>query len=449
MQDIDRCIDDHAAQYIAAPEYLVRAPSIAAQNLGMAETATLVEPMLRGVGAKPQRYDTRGGFPVVSAERPASSPKTPSFSNHDNVHPADPLDHWDHDPWACAEHDGRLWGRGVSDNKGNLAARIAAVDARRKERGDPPLTVKFIAEGEEEIGSPHLANFTEDHPDLCQADACVGEFGGATEEGTSLIHLGLKRMSYVELRVRGAAGEQYSSVATSTAKAAWRLVWASATLKGPDERILTPEFFDRVKAPTGVERDALGRMPNVEAQHRDTLGIPEFLIGLTGFELILTSDFQPTCANAAIQSGYTRTGAKTVFLGVATAQVDMRLVADRDPHEIAGHLRTHLDAQGFADFEVELLSALHPARTSLAAPNVRVVADASRDLYDGEPAIAPTSAGSGPWYRLCTRFGIDGRTAGVRRPRSIAHAPNENIYFADCIRGTKHIDRIMERYAEA
>lgn len=448
MQDIDRYIDEHAAEYIASLQKLVQQRSIAAQNDGMVETAALVEEMLRGVGAAPQQYDTRGGFPVVFAELPGKSSKTLSFYNHYDVQPADPLDLWEHDPWACAEKDGRFWGRGVADNKGNLAARIAAVDAWRSVRGDLPLTVKHIAEGEEEIGSPHLANFTADHPDLCQSDACIWEFGGVNEEGKLLIHLGLKGMCYVELRVRGASGDQHSSVATSTPNAAWRLVWALSTLKGPDEHVLIPGFYDRVKPPTDAERAALERMPSVEAQRLEKLGISEFLLGLTGIELKLRDYFQPTCTIAGIQSGYTGTGTKTVLPAAAMAKVDMRLVADQDPAEIASLLRTHLDANGFEDIEIELLSALHPARTSLEAPIAKVVVETSRDLYDGEPVIAPTSAGSGPWYQLLTQFGIDGCTAGVGHPRSNAHAPNENIYVADYIRGIKHICRIMERFAE-
>ena len=213
--------------------------------------------------------------------------------------------------------------------------------------------------------------------------------------------------------------------------------------------VLIPGFYDRVKAPTAAEREALERMPSVEAQRLDKLGISEFLLGLTGIELKLRDYFQPTCTIAGIQSGYTGTGTKTVLPAAAIAKVDMRLVPDQDPHEIVNLLRTHLDAHGFADVEVELLSALHPARTSLEAPIARVVVDAYRDLYDGEPVIAPTSAGSGPWYQLCTQFGIDGCTAGVGHQRSNAHAPNENIYVSDYIRGIKHICRIMERFAEA
>lgn len=448
MEDLDRHVDAHADEYIARLQQLVQQPSVVAQNLGMSETARLVEAMLADVGARPRQYDTRGGFPVVYAELPGRSAKTLSFYNHYDVQPAEPLDLWQSDPWECEIRDGRLWGRGVADNKGNLAARIAAVSAWRAVRGDLPLTVKFIAEGEEEIGSPHLENFAEDHSDLCHADGCIWEFGGVNEEGRPLIHLGLKGICYVELRVQGTKEDQHSSVATSAPNAAWRLVWALASLKGPDERIAIPGFYDRVKPPTEAELAALERMPDVESQRKEKLGVSEFLLGLTGLELKKRDYFQPTCTISGLDSGYTGTGSKTVMPARAMAKVDMRLVADQDPEEILSLLRKHLDANGFQDVEVVLLGALHPARTSLDAPLAQVVSETYRELYGSEPVIVPTSAGSGPWYQLLTRFGVDGCTAGVGHPRSNAHAPNENIYVADYIRGIKHICRVMERFAE-
>src|SRR3954453_23733764 len=139
----------------------------------MAETAELVIQMLGDAGIEATTYDTRGGFPVVYGEQTGKSPKRLSFYNHYDVQPAEPLDLWSSDPWAASIRDGRIWGRGVSDNKGNIAARVAAVKAYRDVRGELPVSIKFIIEGEEEIGSPHIEHFAEDHPDLCQADACI------------------------------------------------------------------------------------------------------------------------------------------------------------------------------------------------------------------------------------------------------------------------------------
>ncbi len=449
MDDLYNHIDEHANHYIAALQRLVQQPSVAAQNVGMAETAALVQEMLVGIGAEARLYDTRGGYPVVYGEVAGAAPKTLSFYNHYDVQPVEPLDLWQSDPWAAEIRDGRIWGRGTSDNKGNIAARVAAVDAYRQVRGGLPLNVKFIIEGEEEIGSPHLEHFTADHADLCRADACIWEFGGKDLEGRPVVYLGLKGICYVELRARGANQDQHSSIATSTPNPAWRLVWALASLKGPDERVLIPGFYDKVVPPTPEEVAALERMPDNEAKRLDHLGIDRFLLDLTGIELKKRDYFQPTCTISGIESGYTGQGSKTVLPSRAMAKVDMRLVADQDPHEIFALLRQHLDDEGFSDIEAILLGPEKPARTPLSATIAQVVVEAYRELYDAEPVVSPTSAGSGPWYELCARFGIDACTAGVGHARSQAHAPNENIYVDDFVRGIKHICLIMDRFARS
>ncbi|MDQ3045786.1 MAG: M20/M25/M40 family metallo-hydrolase [Chloroflexota bacterium] len=447
MDDIFAHIDAHADEYVIALQDLARQPSVAAQDVGMAETAQLVETMLRNVQADPRQYETRGGFPVVYGEIAGRTAKTLNFYNHYDVQPAEPLELWESDPWAAEIRDGRIWSRGVADNKGNIAARVAAVDAYQQVRGKLPLTVKFIIEGEEEIGSPNLEHFTADHSDLCRADACIWEFGSTDLEGRPRVYLGLKGICYVELRARGARIDQHSSIATSTPNPAWRLVWALASLKDQDERVLISGFYDRVVAPTAAERAALECIPDDEAERLQHLGIPKFLGDLSGIKLHLRDYFQPTCTISGFLSGYTGKGSKTVLPSEAMAKVDMRLVANQDPHEIFGLLRRHLDDHGFADIDATLLGPEFPARTSMDAPIAKVVIDTYRELYEVEPVVLPTSAGSGPWHELCSKFGIDACTAGVGHARSQSHGPNENIYVADFIRGIKHICLIIERFA--
>ncbi len=449
MDDLFSYIDQHADRYLESLQRLLRQPSVGAQNLGMVETAAMVEGMLASIGAEVRQVDTRGGFPVVYGELPGTASKTLSFYNHYDVQPADPLDLWESDPWAAKIRDGRIWARGVADNKGNIAARLAAVDAYRRVRGEMPLTVKFIIEGEEEIGSPHLEHFADDHPDLCASDGCIWEFGGVDLDGRPLVHLGLKGICYVELRATGAKGDQHSSIATTTPNPAWRLVWALASLKGADERVLIPGFYDKVVPPTDEEMSMLEKMPNLEQQRLEHLGIDRFLLGLTGIALLKRDYFEPTCTISGLLSGYTGEGSKTVLPSRAMAKVDMRLVPDQEPHEIFALLLQHLENLGFNDIEMTLLGPERPGRTPPSAPIAQVVVDTYRDLHGQEPVVVPTSAGSGPWYELCTRFQVDGCTAGVGHARSQAHAPNENIYVSDFIRGIKHICMIMERFAKA
>lgn len=448
LADVYAYVDAHADDYIVMLQELLRQPSVAAQAVGMDETAELVRAKLETMGFSPRLVDTRGGFPVVYGEKAGTAAKTISFYDHYDVQPAEPLDQWENDPWAAEIRDGRIWARGVADNKGNIAARFAAIDAWEKVRGPLPLNVKFIIEGEEEIGSPHLYNFAEDHPDLCRADACIWEFGGRDIDGAPQIHLGLKGICYVELRAKGARLDWHSSVATSVPNPAWRMVWALASLKDQNEHSLIPGFYDDVIPPTAEELAALEALPNTERERLDDLAIDQFLGGLTGMELHKRDYFQPTCTISGIISGYTGAGSKTVLPSTAMAKLDMRLCANQDPFKIYQALRDYLDAQGFTDIETELLGPGYPARTSLTAPIARVVAETYRELYGQEPAIYPTSSGSGPWYQLCSQFGIDACTSGVGHGRSQAHAPNENIYVDDYILEIKHIALIMQRYAE-
>jgi acetylornithine deacetylase/succinyl-diaminopimelate desuccinylase-like protein len=449
LNDVFEYIDQNADRYIALLQRLIRQPSVAAQGIGMAESAQLVIDALGEAGVPAKTYETRGGFPVVYGELYGKSNKRLSFYNHYDVQPAEPLDLWTSDPWGAEIRDGRIWGRGVADNKGNIAARIAAVEAYRQVRGELPVSIEFIIEGEEEIGSPHLEHFAEDHPDLCQADACIWEFGGKGWDGRPQIHLGLKGICYVELRLKSLSGDQHSSVATSAPNAAWRLVWALSTLKDRDERVLIPGFYDKVRQPTEAEIAALEKIPDTEKERLEHLGIDHFLLGLTGLDLKKRDYFQPTCTISGIESGYTGQGSKTVLPSEAMAKIDMRLVPDQDPHEIFRLLREHLDNQGFDDIEAILLGPEFPARTPLDAPIAKVVAEAYKELTGLDPVIIPTSAGSGPWYPLCAKFGIDAATAGVSHPRSRGHAPDENIYVDDFIQGIKHICLIMERFATA
>ncbi|CAN5722371.1 M20/M25/M40 family metallo-hydrolase [soil metagenome] len=447
LADVYAWIDQHAVESISELQRLLRQPSVAAQDHGMKETAAMVEGMLADIGMQPRQIET-AGFPVVYGEQRGASDNVLSFYNHYDVQPADPLDEWDSDPWAAEIRDGRMYARGVADNKGNIAARVAAVRAWKAVRGELPVSVKFIIEGEEEISSPSLMDFALANRELCAADACIWEFGGRDIDGRPQIHLGLKGICYVELRASGARLDWHSSVATSVPNPAWRLIWAIEAIKGSDGRVNIPGFYDSLVPPTDDEIEGLKNLPDYEAMRLDDLGISEFIDGRTGLELNLEDYFQPTCTVSGFLSGYTGDGAKTVLPARAKAKLDMRLVADQDPFKVYEALRGFLDANGFEDIETELLGAQYPSRTSSDAPIAGVVAETCEELYGQEPVIYPTSQGSGPWYQLCGQFGIDACTAGVGHAKSRAHAPNENIYVDDFVLGIKHICAIMDRFAD-
>jgi acetylornithine deacetylase/succinyl-diaminopimelate desuccinylase-like protein len=450
LQPIFDYIDQHAGEYIDRLQILCRQPSIAAQNVGMEETGLLVAAMLRDIGAPTQMLPasrSSAGRPIIYGPVAGKARQTLSFYNHYDVQPPEPLELWHSAPFGCEVREGRMYARGVADNKGDLVARICAVDAWRKVRGDLPVTIKFIVEGEEEIGSPHLGEFAAAHADLLAADGNLWEGSGLDPKGRLEIWLGVKGMAYVELRAHGANTDMHSMWASVVANPAWRLLWAIATLKGPDERVRIPGFYDRVQSPTPTEHEALATMDFDEAGWAQRFSLKEYLLGLKGTALLEKHIFQPTCNIAGLVSGYTGPGVKTVLPNLASAKIDMRLVPDQRPDEVVAGLRKHLAEQGFGDIEVEVLSTEYPAKTPLDAPLARICIVAARELYPGEPVIYPMVPGTGPMYVLCQKFGIPSVSiGGVADAASNYHAPNESVALNDFIRGIKLTIAIIERF---
>ncbi|MEK7316716.1 MAG: M20/M25/M40 family metallo-hydrolase, partial [Candidatus Eisenbacteria bacterium] len=265
---LDRFIDEYLDQNLAELTRYAAQPSIAAQGLGMEACAAIVADMLRQRGFKVETLPTAGGPPVVVAERAGRSDKTLLIYNHYDVQPPEPLELWTSPPFTPTIRDGHLYGRGVSDDKGHLTARLLAIDALLAARGDLPCRIKFVVEGEEEVGSVHLHEFIRANRERLSADACLWEFGYLDHRGVPLLYAGLRGICYVELSVETMSRDAHSGLAGSIiANAAWRLTWALASLKGPDERIRIPGFYDAVHPPTprdlelmGAERDrVLGR----------------------------------------------------------------------------------------------------------------------------------------------------------------------------------------------
>ncbi|WP_019120350.1 M20 family metallopeptidase [Brevibacillus massiliensis] len=446
MQDVFSFIDQNQETYIKWLQELCRQPSVAAQNRGMKETAAMVERMIRDTGGETRQIGT-SGYPVVYGQFAGSGKRTLSFYNHYDVQPEDPLELWDSPPFAAEIRDGRMYARGVADNKGNLIARLAAVHAFLQVRGKLPIGIKFIVEGEEEIGSVCLPEFVDKHRELLQADGCLWEFGYKNADGRPQVSLGVKGMCYVELICRGANTDLHSANAAIIENPAWRLLWALATLKTPDEQIRIKGFYDKVAELSEHDNELLQNMIYDEANTLEQLGLKSFLLNLSGIPLKEKLIFQPTCTICGIESGYTGPGSKTVLPSEARVKLDFRLVPDQDPHEILRLLRRHLDERGFPDIELEPFSLEHPARTPLDNPLTRAVIDTARQVYGLEPTIMPMSPGTGPMYILCQSLGIPAVSVGVGHFASNNHAPNENIIIDDYIQGIKHIAAIIEGFA--
>lgn len=449
MKDVFDYIDAHRQEFIERLQWLCRQPSIAAQNVGIRETAQMVVQLMEQIGVRTELYATDGA-PVVYGTVGDHS-KTLLIYNHYDVQPPEPVEEWHSPPFAAEIRDGKLFARGASDNKGNLVARLCAVEAWLRTRQVLPLTVRFVIEGEEETSSLHLHQFVRAHRDLVQADGCLWESGAKDIQETPVVYMGAKGILYLELEARGANRDLHSSVATIVPNPAWRLVWALSTFKDRHENILIDGFSDDVAEPSAVEVEHLRRLAagaNDDLRRRD-LGIDQFLLGVTGLQLVKRNLFQPTCTICGFVSGYIGPGSKTVLPSQATAKVDFRLVPNQRPEDILDKVKRHLAQHGFADIQVRVLGMEHPARTPVDSPVAKVVVQTAKEIYGRDPLVFPLMAGTGPMHELTAQFGIPTVGTGCAYAHSNGHAPDEHIRLDDFFQHMKHVALLLERFAAA
>jgi acetylornithine deacetylase/succinyl-diaminopimelate desuccinylase-like protein len=446
---IDSFIDKHLDASLEELKHYVAQPSISAQNIGLKECAVIVKEMLEKRGFTASIMDTDGA-PVVFGERKGKSDKTLLIYNHYDVQPPEPLELWDSPPFEPVIRDGKMYGRGVSDDKSHLTSRLHAIDAILEAEGDLPCNIKFIVEGEEETSSVHLHDFIAQNLDLLKADACVWEFGGVDHREKPMQYLGLRGICYVELSVTSLSTDVHSGVGGSILpNAAWRLTWALASLKGPDEAIRIPGFYDNIVQPSERDRELMAALPDLEDEYKTRYGAKEFIKGIKGgLELKMEEVFVPTCTICGLTSGYQGPGSKTVQPAFASAKVDFRLVPGQMPQDIVKKLRAHLDAEGFSDVQINFLGGEPAARTDPDDPFVKIVVDTAEDVYDAKMEIVPMIGGSGPNYPFVHDLGVPVVTMGLGYPDTKAHAPNENIRIDLYAQHSKHMARVIKEFSK-
>ncbi|MFZ0544345.1 MAG: M20/M25/M40 family metallo-hydrolase [Candidatus Promineifilaceae bacterium] len=444
---IDEFVNSHTEDFIDALSTLCGQPSISAQNVGIQECAELVAQMLEDHGYQSEIMPSSGN-PVVYGEGDGESDKTILFYLHYDVQPAEPLELWESPPFTLTRRNGNLYARGAADDKGHIVTRLAGLAAVQHALGHLPCNVKFIIEGEEELGSPNMPAFVESHQELLAADGCVWEFGGVNHDGAPTQTLGLRGICYVELAVRTANQDAHSGLGGSIfPNAAWRLVWALNSLKGQDERILIPGFYDDVLPPSDTDLELLAQLPDEAEKVKEMYGLKSYIKGLTGgLEYKKAAIFEPTCTICGLDSGYQGPGSKTVLPAEARAKVDFRLVPDQKPEDILKKLRAHLDAQGFDDIEIIYHGGTQPAKTDPNDPFVLLTNETAEQVYGRKMVVSPMSGGSGPNYPFVHTLKLPVVATGVGYPGTSIHAPNEHIRLNDFIQGIRHTAYLVEAF---
>jgi acetylornithine deacetylase/succinyl-diaminopimelate desuccinylase-like protein len=452
LAELDRYIEENMPAFVADLTRLARIPSVSSKGEAMEPAADLVAELLGAAGFAAQILPT-AGFPVVYADSGpspsgAQGERTLICYNHYDVQPAEPLELWESPPFEPVVRDGRIYARGISDDKGQLISRLAALRAVRAVMGGLPARVKFLVEGEEEIGSPHLEPFVAEHADLLWSDACVWEFGGVDSEGRPQLTLGLRGLLYVELRLRTMTRDSHSGSAHNMPNAAWRLLRALATIKDDNERVRIPGFYDEMRAPSAVERELLERMPSDEDFTRQHYGVRAFVGGHTGLDY-KTAVYTPTANIAGIGAGWQGSGSKTVTPAYAMAKMDFRLLPDQDPNDIFAKLRAYLDAEGFNDVKLVMLGGERGATTPPDDPFVQLTARVAGEVYQKPVVLNPISGGSGPMWAFRHFLRTPIVTMGAGDPRSNAHSPNESMSLEQFQLATREMAYLLVAYGAA
>lgn len=448
LQEIYEYVDAHSQEFIGDLVRLVKQPSVSAKGEGMQECAEMVEKMMREVGLSTRIIPEEEGNPVVYGEiKSETSKKTLLFYNHYDVQPPEPLEEWICDPFSGEIREGKIYGRGVSDNKGNIVSRLKVVQTFLETMGTVPVNIKFVIEGEEEIGSPHLPPVIQKHKNLFSANAAIWEFGGTDRKGRPDVYLGLKGVLSVELRAKGANRDVHSANAPLVPNPAWRLAWALNTLKNEKDEILIDGFYDNVETPSDEEIECLKTIRYEEEEEKKELGLKEYLHDVSGLDVPKALLYQPTCTINGFLTGYTDVGSKTVLPNKAMAKLDFRLVPRQMPDEIFDKLVRHLKNRGFGDIEVINHGSTEPVKTPITDRFVQTVIKTAEKVYNKEASIYPTSAASGPMHLFRNRLGYPVVSVGCSHAESRAHAPNENITVEGFIKGTKFITTLVHEFS--
>jgi acetylornithine deacetylase/succinyl-diaminopimelate desuccinylase-like protein len=402
----------------------------------MGEVARFLVELLRGLGLETETVNTPGWPMVVGRHSDAPGAPTVLLYGHYDVQPPDPLAAWHSPPFEPTIRNGRLFARGVGDNKGQHLAQLLAIESLLACRGRLPCNVIVLLEGEEEIGSPHIADFVRQQRERLPADLVITADGPVHENGESCIRFGVRGVISFELRARGANQDLHSGNWGGVApNPLWTLVHLLATMKNPQGEITIDGFYDQVLPPTPLERAALERLPVAVAAIQHELGLRQLDQPLDR-PFYDRLSLWPTLTINGLHGGYGGSGSKTVLPGEAVAKCDIRLVEAQTPEEIFAKLAAHVHRHA-PDVELIRQGSMAPSKTPLTSPFAQPLLQAVSAAQGVAPLIVPAMGGSLPDYVFTKILGVPAFVIPYANADEANHAPNENLELDRFILGIK------------
>ncbi|HEX6536744.1 MAG TPA: dipeptidase, partial [Gemmatimonadaceae bacterium] len=439
------------ARHLAQLREFLSIPSISALSSHAPDVrrcAEWVVGAMRGAGLERARLIETAGNPVAYGEwmRAPGAPTVLVYGHYD-VQPVDPLERWTSPPFAPTVRDGKLFARGATDDKGQLFAHLAAIEAHLRVTGRLPVNLRMVVEGEEEIGCAHVQALVRERAELLAASVVVISDTAMFARGVPSICRALRGIAYLEVEVRGAATDLHSgSFGGTVANPALALAWMLGSMKDASGRVTVPGFYDAARALGAEERAELARLPFDEARYREALGAPA-LVGEAGFTTLERAWTRPTLDVNGFHSGFAGEGVKTVIPSTAVAKVSMRLVPDQDPTAIGDLVERHLLEIAPPGVEVRV-TGRHGGRAyeaSTGHPFMRAAARAMERAFGVRPAFT-REGGSNPIVSTFAEvLGAPVILFGLGLPDDNAHAPDEKIDLDQLRRG---VVAVAELYGE-
>ena len=408
-------IDRHLDRYIDEAADFCRIPSVSGDPAAMNAAESWLRTAFERMGCTVSSIPAAEAFPYVLAET-GEGPRSVLFFNHydvaDYTNPIREVPGERH-PFSGTIEDGKLFARGSADDKGTLTARMHAVEALAA-TGVVPVRARFLVEGKRGVSNRSLEAFVAREHARIESDCCLWEAGAKDERERQTISLGHKGNLYVDLIARGTE-RVWPSRYTLFPNPAWTLIWAVASLKGPDERVRVAGFYDDVRAPSQTEeRDVYANLADDTNLLRERAGIDGFVTGVSGRDALRRLYSEPTLAVCGLSGGASGPGQKLVLPQDARAKLEFRLVPDQDPAKILAALRAHLDANGFGALEIEVQGQCPPYKIDADGWLPRLLLETAARVYPKGAVLTPVATGIGNRYvfRRWTAMPIAGFAIG-------------------------------------
>ena len=446
-------VQENQNRFLAELFDLLRIPSVSTAakfKEDVRRAATFVREKLQEAGVDKTELFETGGHPIVYAEKiVAPAAPTVLVYGHYDVQPADPYELWDSPPFEPEIRQEKIYARGACDDKGQMYTHIKALETMVAQ-GNIPCNIKFLIEGEEEIGSDHLEPFVAQHREMLAADVVLISDTSMISNEDPSITVGLRGMSYMEVEVTGPNRDLHSGIyGGAVANPINVLCRMIASLHDEQGRVTIPEFYDKVVALSEEERQEINRAPHNDEAYKRALGIGE-LAGEKGYTTLERVGIRPTLDVNGIWGGYIEEGAKTVLPSKAYAKISMRLVPDQDHKEVDALFINHM--QNIAPRSVKVKVTSHHGGQAAVVPSDSVGVQAASRAFEeawGKTPFLTREGGSIPIVSLFQQtLGIDSVLMGFGLDEDAIHSPNENYGVFNYLKGIETIALFYKHLAK-